>query len=127
MDDTNKKKKILIVDDDEIQLLIAEAILGSEYEIITAASGKKALEQIYHGNIPDLILLDILMPEMDGFEVFNRIRAISLLQEIPIAFLTSLDGTIVMEQAQKIGATDFIMKPYSREDLLNRIKNAMDK
>ena len=127
MEGTIKKKKILIVDDDEIQLSFSEAILKAEYDIVTAKSGKNALEQLYRGFIPDLILLDILMPEMDGFEAYNRIRAISLLQDIPIIFLTSVSGSTEVQQAWDIGAADYITKPYSKDDLLNRIKNAINK
>ena len=126
MESTVKKKKILIVDDDEIQLSFSEAILKAEYDIVTAKSGKNALEQLYRGFIPDLILLDILMPEMDGFEAYNRIRAISLLQDIPIIFLTSVSGTTEVQQAWDIGAADYITKPYSKENLFSRIKKAME-
>ena len=123
MDSADNKKKILMVDDDEIQLSVAQAVLKADYDVIAVESGKKALEQLYNGFIPDIILLDILMPEMDGFEVYNRIRAISLLQDIPIAFLTSVGGKDDIQQAQEIGAADYIMKPYSKEDLLFRLKN----
>ena len=125
MDNVNEKKKILIVDDDEIQLSFAEIILNDEYKIVTAKSGKKALDHLYHGFVPDLILLDILMPEMDGFEAYNRIRAISLLQDIPIVFLTSVREETKMQEALDIGAADYIMKPYNKENLLSRIKNVI--
>ena len=121
-----EKKKILIVDDDETQLTLAGSILSADYETVAAESGIKALEHLYHGFIPDLILLDILMPEMDGFEVFNKIRAISDLQEIPIVFLTSLSSADNSRQALDIGAADFITKPYSKADLLRRIQSALD-
>ena len=125
MDNTDEKKKILAVDDDETQLTILKTILSVEYNVITAESGKQAVEHLYSGFIPDLILLDIIMPEMDGFEVFNRIRAISELQKIPIAFLTSVSGAAEMQQAWDIRAVDYITKPYSKENLLRRIHNAL--
>ena len=125
MDNVHEKKKVLIVDDDEIQLASAKIILDSDYNVIPAKSGKKALEHLYHGFVPDLILLDILMPEMDGFEAYNRIRAISLLQDIPVVFLTSVNETDEVQRALDIGAADYITKPYNKENLLCRIKNAI--
>jgi CheY-like chemotaxis protein len=65
--------------------------------------------------------MDILMPNMDGWETYNRIRAITLLQNTPIAFLTSLNGPIEEKRATDVGAVDYIMKPYSKEDILTRI------
>jgi len=126
MENKGEKKKILIVDDDKFQLSYAEVMLNVEFDVITADSGQKALDHLYHGNIPDLILLDILMPEMDGFEAYNRIRAIGLLQDIPIVFLTSVTAETEVQHALQIGAADYIMKPYNKENLLGRIWNAID-
>jgi CheY-like chemotaxis protein len=116
------RKKILLVDDDEFHLSVAETMLKGEYEIFTAKSGQDALESFRKGLVPNLVLLDILMPNMDGWETYNRIRAISLLQNTPIAFLTSINGPIEEKRAIDAGAADYIMKPYSKEDILARIK-----
>jgi len=121
------KKKILLVDDDEFHLLVAENMLKDEYEIFTARSGQEALDSFLKGLVPNLVLLDILMPNMDGWETYHRIRAISLLQNTPIAFLTSVSRTTEEKRAIDMGAADYIMKPYDREDILNRIKKVMDK
>ena len=125
MDNTNKKKKILLVDDDEIHLIIAENILQPEYEITKVKSGKEALQLIYKGFIPHLVLLDILMPDMDGWETYNRLKTIALLYDVPIVFLTSVDEKKEMAQALEMGIADYIIKPYQREDLLNRIKKLL--
>lgn len=117
------KKKILMVDDDVIQLEIAQAILQNTYEVYTAKSGQEALAHFFKGLSPDLILLDIVMPNMDGWETFNRIRAISLLKDVPIAFLTSVDGAAAEKHALEMGAADFITKPYKKSELLNRLKH----
>jgi CheY-like chemotaxis protein len=122
-----EKKKLLIVDDNEMELLVAQAMLKDEYEVLIAKSGKEALEYFFNGLIPDLILLDILMPTMDGWETYNRIRAIGFLQDIPIAFLTSLVGTTEEKRALEMGAADYILKPYEKKDLLSRIKNILKK
>jgi CheY-like chemotaxis protein len=122
MNSVNVKKKILLVDDDEIQHKIAENMLQEQYDVFKARSGNEALYYLYKNEfLPNLILLDILMPEMDGWEVFNRIKAISLLKNVPIAFLTAVSEAAEEQKAFAIGAKDFITKPYEKEALLERI------
>ena len=120
------KKRILLVDDDELQLSLITAMLHNEYEVSAARSGQEALTYLYGGNIPHLILLDILMPEMDNWEAFYRIRGISLLRNAPIVFLTALRGTNDQERALGMGAAGYIMKPYNETDLLERIKTILE-
>jgi len=120
-------KKILLVDDDETHLAVAENLLKKQYEVITAKSGKEALELFLHKVVPDLILLDIVMPNLDGWETFNRLKAISLLQDVPIAFLTSLTESDEAKRAREIGAVDYIEKPYKSADLLNRVEKILKK
>jgi DNA-binding response OmpR family regulator len=122
-----ESKKILLVDDDETQLLTAENILKNEYEIITAQSGKEAIEFLYEGLVPNLILLDILMPNMDGWEVFNRIKAISFLQNVPIIFVTAVKRTDEEKRGYEMGAADYITKPYNKAELTERIKTTIEK
>ena len=74
-----QKKKILLVDDNEVQLSFTQVQLQKKYVVMTAKSGKEALDHLLRGFTPDLILLDILMPNMDGWETFGRLRALSLL------------------------------------------------
>ena len=121
VDNDVKKKKILLVDDDEIHLTISEAILGEKYEIVATRSGEEALRYLLHNPAPNLILLDILMPNMDGWETYNRLRAISLLQNVSVAFVSSITEIKEKNYAYKIGAVDFIMKPVKKEDLLERV------
>ena len=120
-------KKLLMIDDDEIYLTMAENILEEKYEIITAKSGKEAIEILLKGITPNLILLDILMPNMDGWMTYNRLRGISLIKDVPIAFLTSLDGSNEKTHALEIGASDYITKPYERDDLIKRIEKIINK
>ncbi|MCL2067590.1 MAG: response regulator [Treponema sp.] len=126
MADKNKKKRILLVDDDKTHLAIAENMLKAEYEINTAGSGQEALEKIYSGLLPNAILLDILMPDMDGWETYNRLKAITLLNDIPVAFFSSVDENSQIALAEKIGAADFITKPFNKADLLNRVKKMLE-
>jgi len=124
----DEKKKILLIDDDIIQHNIVDNMLREDYEIFMAKSGNDALRYLYDGSFtPNLILLDILMPEMDGWEVFNRIKALSLLKNVPIVFLTAVNTTAEEKRAYEIGAADFITKPYVKEDLLGRISKVIGK
>jgi putative two-component system response regulator len=121
-----EKKKILLIDDDEFQHQILESMLKVEYELFKAKSGNDALNYLYNGSfVPQIILLDILMPEMDGWEVFNRVKAISLLKNVPIIFVTSVDTTEEEKRANEIGAADFIKKPFTKSDLLERIEKVI--
>ena len=120
-----QKKKILVVDDNEIQLSHTEVQLQKKYEVVTAKSGKEALDRLIHGFAPDLILLDILMPNMDGWETFGRLRAVSLLHEAPIVFLSSIQDQKDIDRAFQMGAADFITKPFDEKDFHARIKKIL--
>jgi CheY-like chemotaxis protein len=123
----SEMKKILIVDDNEVHLVIAENILKGKYNVTTAKSGGEALTLLSKNLIPDLILLDVLMPEMDGWEAYNKIKGISLLQNVPVAFLTSLDGVREKLYATRIGAADLITKPYDGVELIKRIEKMLER
>jgi CheY-like chemotaxis protein len=120
----NEKKKILLVDDDELHLTVAESILKDEYDIIIAKSGKEAIAYFIQRRFPNMVLLDVLMPDMDGWETYKRLKALSFLQNIPIVFLTSLNQ---INDAYDMGAADLITKPYKKEDLLERISEIFKK
>ena len=127
-EDTNSHKNILLVDDDEIHLSTTESLLKDEYEIFMVKSGKEALEFLSKGQIiPDLILLDILMPEMDGWVVFDKINDIAALKFTPIMFYTSLDEESAREKAYELGAFDYVTKPCKRSVLLDKIKDTLQK
>jgi len=117
----NEKKKVLIVDDDNIHLEMVDGVLQNEYTVSTAKSGKEALGLLYQGLVPKLILLDLIMPEMDGWNTYGRIKAISGLHDIPIAFFTSSSDPKDIKHARDMGAVDFIKKPFNADDLKNRV------
>jgi len=123
----NEKKKILMVDDDTIHLEMVENVLRDDYDITTIKSGKEALGLFYQGLVPNLILLDLVMPEMDGWNTYDRIKAISGLHDTPIAIFTVSDDPKDKEKAREMGAIDYIKKPYDRDDLLKRIGKIMKK
>jgi len=123
----NEKQKILIVDDDVIHLEMVENALSDKYEVFTAKSGNEALGLFYQGMVPELILLDLIMPDMDGWDTYKRIKAIGGLHDTPIAFFTSSDDPKDKQHALETGAVDFIKKPYDADDLLKRVEKNIKK
>jgi CheY-like chemotaxis protein len=121
----NEKPKILVVDDDRIHLEMVKEVLRGEYDISIANSGKEALGLFYQGLVPRLILLDIVMPEMGGWDAFNRIKAIGGLHDTPIAFFTSSGDPVDKARAQEMGAVDYIKKPFEAADLLSRVEKIL--
>jgi CheY-like chemotaxis protein len=118
----NEKQKILVLDDDVIHLEMVQAVLQNEYDVITAKSGGEALGLFYQGLVPRLILLDLIMPDMDGWDMYSRIKAISgFLHDTPMAFFTSSNDPKDIQHAREMGAVDYIKKPYDREDLIRRV------
>jgi len=123
----NEKKKILVVDDDAIHLEMVDAVLRNDYEVTTAKSGKEALGLFYQGLVPRLILLDLVMPDMDGWNTYTRIKAISGLHDTPIAFFTASNDPKDIQHARETGAVDYIKKPYESKDLLYRVGKILKK
>lgn len=117
--------KLLVVDDVQTNVLLLKALLGKEgYGILVANNGQEALEVIRNEN-PDLILLDVMMPGMDGFEVAERLKSEEFRCEIHIIFLTALDDTQSIVNGFKLGVGDFISKPFRKEELMVRIKHQL--
>ena len=117
--------KLLVVDDVQTNVLLLKALLSKDgYGILVANNGQEALEVIRNEN-PDLILLDVMMLGMDGFEVAERLKSEEYRCEIPIIFLTALDDTQSIVNGFKLGAGDFISKPFRKEELMVRIKHQL--
>jgi putative two-component system response regulator len=126
--DTNSRKTILLVDDDEVHLVYTQTLLKDDFDVFMLKSGKEAMEFLGKDqNIPDLILLDILMPEMDGWTVFDQINAIADLKFTPIIFYSSLEEEVAREKAYELGAFDYINKPCKKSVLIDKIKDAIQK
>ncbi|MDR1558486.1 MAG: response regulator [Clostridiales bacterium] len=116
----SKKKSILVIDDDVSLLKTAEELLDI-YEVSLAKSGGDALKLLKGGFLPDVILLDVSMPGMDGFETLKRIRNTEIAKEVPVIFLTGLEQTDTELRCLESGAADFVRKPINRDVLLARI------
>jgi methyl-accepting chemotaxis protein len=123
----NEKKKILVVDDDSIHLEMVQTVLSNDYDVSTAKSGKETLGLFYQGLVPQLILLDLIMPGMGGWDTYSRIRALSNLHDTPIAFFTASSDPKDIQRAREMGAVDYIKKPYDKDDLLTRVGNIIKK
>ena len=120
----NEKNRVLIVDDEEINVVILDHILNPEYTVFTTRNGASALE-LANEHSPDIILLDILMPDMDGFEVLNALKASEKTRDIPVIFITGLDSVKDEEKGLALGASDFIHKPFSNSIVQSRVRNQM--
>jgi signal transduction histidine kinase len=113
---------ILIVDDDTVTREGLQAVLeNNDYQIETATNGVEAIQKA-QTLLPDLILLDVMMPEMDGYEVCHTIRGIPEIAEIPIILLTALDSQESFLHGLEMGADDFLTKPINRHELRARVK-----
>ena len=116
--------KILIVDDEQTNIILLGELLGNNgYEIIVALSGLEALELVQSNHIPDLILLDIMMPEMDGFEVCRILKDNPETSQIPIIFITAMDAKDEVIKGLQMGAIDYITKPYSPIIVKTKVRN----
>jgi len=117
------KAKVLIIEDDESILNGLELNLGLEgYEVIVARDGRDGIEQ-HHNSQPDLVLLDVMLPEKDGFEVLTAIRSID--QRVPVLILTAKDHQQDKISGLGLGADDYVTKPFSLPELLARIGAAL--
>ena len=120
-------KQVLVVDDTDDNLFLMRSLLEDTYAVITAASGLEALALANSSAQPDLILLDIMMPDMDGYEVLRRLRQNTATASIPVIFLTAL-STIEEEQlGLDLGAVDYITKPISPPVLMARVQSHLER
>jgi adenylate cyclase len=114
--------KVLVVDDLEQNIRLLEAVLGSNgYEVTAASSGPEALERVSE-DVPDIVLLDIQMPGMNGYEVCRRLRESPATQFLPVVMVTSSDQEVRIN-AIEAGADDFIIKPFNKQELLARVRS----
>ena len=117
------KARILIVDDEKMNLKVLADLLKDEYAPVLARSGAQALRHVFGDFPPDLILLDVIMPEMAGYEVIKEIKNNDKTKNIPVIFVTALNSTEDEELGLRLGAVDYITKPYSPPIVLMRVRN----
>ena len=120
-----KKDNILVVDDDKMNLAIVHKMLGIRYDVTCVSSGMDAISYL-NNNVPDMILLDLHMPEMNGLEVLEKIREQDKLSDIPVVFLTADNDRKTEIDIFKAGAMDFIQKPFIAEVVIQRISRILE-
>lgn len=122
----NKKNKILVVDDMPINIQVLAGFLKSEYHVKIATDGNRAIEMANSENPPELILLDIIMPDPDGFEVCRILKSSDKTKDIPIIFITAKKNEKDEAKGLKIGAADYISKPFKPAIVKARIRTQLD-
>ena len=115
------KARLLLVDDQPLNNTIIGEALKEDYQLSAATSGEEALRCVV-ADPPDMVLLDVLMPEMDGFEVCQQLKSDPATADIPVIFVTSMDNTINEEDGLKVGAVDYITKPINPAIVRARVK-----
>jgi len=124
--DKKERAQVLIVDDTSANLkLLRDSLEPEDYEIMVAANGKMAL-RIATANLPDIILLDIVMPEMNGYEVCRRLKENKSTANIPVIFVTVKDEKNSIIEGLSVGGVDYITKPFEKEEVLLRVKNHLE-
>jgi diguanylate cyclase (GGDEF)-like protein len=116
------RNRILIVDDSKISILSLVKYLRDDYHINVASNGKSALEMAKK-SMPDLILLDVIMPDVDGYEVLRKLKSDPETYHIPVIYISSLDEKSDEEKGLLLGAADYITKPYSAQQVKSRVFN----
>ena len=114
-----KSTRVLVIDDEEdVRLLVAELLRRAGYDVLEAADGRAGL-RILHQSVPDLVVLDVSMPNLDGWQTLERIRDLS---DVPVIMLTARDGELEKVRGLKAGADDYVTKPFGRQELLARVE-----
>lgn len=114
------KKKILVTDDEENIRLLVGNMLGKDYVVIGASDGREAVTMARNQQ-PDLILMDILMPKMDGYTACNKIKKDPATKKIPVVMVSAIGHELNVKLGQEIGASGYITKPFNPQDLLDTV------
>jgi DNA-binding response OmpR family regulator len=118
-----KTKTLLAIDDVNSTLDIINCTLCKNYHVVKMQNGREALEWMQEGNLPDLIISDLYMPEMDGFEFIKHIRASGFFKDIPVIVLSSYESSSTKINCLRLGADDYLIKPFNPEELEARVEN----
>ena len=119
------KPKILIADDSAMNRAILVEMLGDGYDVIEAENGREAVRALQSTPEIDLLLLDIMMPEMDGFEVLEQMKRYGWIEDVPVVMISAENGSAYVERAYDLGATDFISRPFDMAIVRRRVTNTL--
>ena len=117
------KRTIMIIDDDQSIRMLLEHFLSNEYTIVTQEDGTDALAYMQKGNIPDLIVSDLGMPKMSGFDFITNIRMSTFFKDIPLIVLSGHENSEEKIKSLRLGADDYLVKPFNPEELKLRIES----
>ncbi len=118
-----KPNRILIVDDEKFNIKVLTEFLQNDYRIMVAKTGEQALKAVKSQTPPDLVLLDIIMPEMDGYEICKRIKADPKSKNIPVIFVTAVSEAMDSAKGFELGAVDYITKPFNPVTVKARVNS----
>ncbi|WP_018692779.1 diguanylate cyclase [Algicola sagamiensis] len=121
----SKQPKILIVDDDPVNADMLKYALAKENKVEIASTGKEALATCFRSPVPDLIILDIQLPDFDGFEIITELKASEETKHIPVMFVTAREGADDQVKGLELGAMDYIIKPYVLPIVVARVRNQL--
>ncbi len=116
----NNLKKIMVVDDDPVDRILLRKVLSKSYIIAEASSGEEAVN-LTRSDKPDLVLMDVMMPTIDGYNACFRIKRDPLTAEIPVVMLTGLKYKLNARLAERVGASGYLTKPFNPQDLLDTV------
>lgn len=117
------RKKILIIDDEPSMLKVLNHFLNKHYNVISRTDGLEALQFLQSGQVPDMIVADVMMPNIDGYEFIKNIRASGFFKDIPLIMLSSNEKSDDRIKCLNLGADDYVTKPFNPEELLARIQS----
>ena len=120
------KRKILAIDDEKSIRFIVENTFNKEFEVTTLSNGMDALYYIQSGNLPDVIICDVEMPVMNGFDFIKRIRESGFFDEIPLIMLSGKEECADKIKCFEMGADDYVVKPFNPKELIVRIKRRIE-
>ncbi len=119
------KKKLLVIDDELSIRMLLENFLGKEYNVVTKKDGQEGLEYLEEGEMPDLIIADVQMPNIDGYAFLEKVRASGFFNNVPVIMLSGIESSQERVKCLKMGADDYIVKPFNPEELSIRINNIL--
>jgi DNA-binding response OmpR family regulator len=111
------KKKILVIDDEITIRTLLVRFLGTKYDVVDKMDGLEGLNWLQDGNMPDLMIVDLEMPNMDGYEFIKNVRSSGYFSDIPLMMLSGVDSSIERVKCLRMGAHDFMIKPFNPEEL----------
>ena len=120
------KKKILVIDDEKSIRFIIENTLKHEFDVVSFSSGQEGFSYLEAGNFPDMIICDLIMPVLTGFEFLERIKSSGFFDDIPIMILSGREWSKDKIRCFELGAEDYVVKPFSPSEVIARIKRRLE-